>query len=255
MNLFYITAAGFVIVTIVFFWLLTRLLRTALDRSGWAEAKKKKVYLTTVVGLFAWFIFLGTWSLSGMAGRFDLFPLNLGPVLIIPLVTILLVTFSGKTKHLLSVADQKSIVHLQVFRVFVEILLWLLFIQNLLPVQMTFEGWNFDIVSGISAPFAAIFLTRHRVGLILWNLLCLGLLINIVTIAILSMPVPFRVFDNEPANTIVAAFPFILLPGMLVPLAYGLSFLSLRKIFIFQNETTPRPRPASSGFVHSNEGN
>jgi hypothetical protein len=35
---------------------------------------------------------------------------------------------------------------------------------------------------------------------------------------------------NEPANLLVTKFPFILLPGMLVPLAYGLHFLSLRQL-------------------------
>lgn len=68
----------------------------------------------------------------------------------------------------------------------------------------------------------------------MWNLLSLGLLINIVTIALLSIPTPFRVFMNEPANTLVAHFPFILLPGMLVPLAYGLHFLSMRQLKLTQ---------------------
>lgn len=228
----FLTAGGFIAVTVVFFWLLLRVLHTALERSPWDAAKKRRVYRGTVVGLLSWALLLTGWSLSGMAGRFELFPLNAAPVLIIPFITILIVTFSGKMRVLLPLTSQPSIVHLQVFRVFVEILLWALFVQNLLPEQMTFEGTNYDIISGLTAPVAAIFLVRSRVALVAWNLVCLGLLANIVTVAILSMPVPFRVFDNEPANTIVMKFPYILLPGMLVPLAYGLSFLSLRKIFL-----------------------
>jgi hypothetical protein len=223
-------AGGFIAVTVVFFWLLLRVLRTGLERSSWDDAKKRKVYGGTVIGLVVWALFLSAWALSGMGGRFDLFPLNAAPVLIIPLVAIVVVTFSGKVKQLLPLVSQQSIIYLQVFRVFVEILLWALFVQNLLPEQMTFEGLNFDIVSGLTAPLAAIFLVKSRAGLIVWNLVCLGLLINIVTVAILSMPGPFRMFDNEPANTIVFVFPYILLPGMLVPLAYGLSFLSIRKV-------------------------
>lgn len=227
-----LTAAGFIAVTLVFFWLLMRLLRSALERSSWDEGKRRKVYRGTVMVLVGWAIFLSGWSLSGIAGRFDLFPLNFAPVLVIPFITIIIVTFSGKLRHLLPLVPHKSIIHLQVFRVFVEILLWALFVQHLLPEQMTFEGRNFDILSGLTAPLAAIFLVRSRVGMIVWNLVCLGLLINIVTVAILSMPVPFRVFDNGPSNVIVTQFPYILLPGMLVPLAYGLSFFSLRRVFI-----------------------
>jgi hypothetical protein len=72
-------------------------------------------------------------------------------------------------------------------------------------------------------------------GILIWNLFGLGLLINILSIAILSMPTPFRVFMNEPSNTIVTQFPVSLLPGLLVPLAYGLHFLSLRKLSLEKN--------------------
>lgn len=185
-----------------------------------------------------------------MASRFDIFPLNMAPVLVIPFVTIIIFTFSKKTLPIISSIPKKSIAQLQVFRVFVEILLWALFVENLLPVQMTFEGQNWDILSGMTAPLAAIFLSKSKWGLAIWNLVCLALLINIVTVAILSMPVDFRVFDNEPANTIVAGFPFILLPGMLVPLAYGLSLLSLRQVFSLTSpDEKTSPVTSAAGIV------
>jgi len=56
------------------------------------------------------------------------------------------------------------------------------------------------------------------------------LLLNILVIAVLSMPTPFRYFQNEPSNTLVAQFPFILLPGILVPIAYTLHIFSLRQL-------------------------
>jgi hypothetical protein len=71
--------------------------------------------------------------------------------------------------------------------------------------------------------------------IVAWNLLGIILLFNIVGIALLSAPTPFRYFMNEPANTIAATFPFILLPGFLVPLAYGLHFLSLRQLMVDKN--------------------
>jgi hypothetical protein len=232
---------GFIILAITFFWLLLRQFRPAMSQ---------KAFTRTVIALIAWALFLTAWSLSGMASRFDLFPLNLTPVLVIPFVVIIVFTFSKKTGNLLSSIPTKSIAQLQVFRVFVELLLWALAIQNLLPVQMTFEGRNFDILSGLTAPLAAMFLSRSKWGLAIWNVACLGLLINIVTIAILSMPTSLRIFNNEPDNTIVAEFPFILLPGMLVPLAYGLSLLSLRQVFSLnlKNEKTA-PLASSAGVV------
>jgi hypothetical protein len=98
---------------------------------------------------------------------------------------------------------------------------------------MTFEGRNFDVLSGLTAPLIAFLAFRNQLPksvLIAWNLICLGLLINIVTVAVLSMPTPFRYFMNEPANTIVAQFPISWLPTFLVPLAYMLSFISIRQL-------------------------
>lgn len=186
-----------------------------------------------------------------MASRFDIFPLNMAPVLIVPFVTIIIFTFSKRTLPILASIPPKSIAQLQIFRVFVELFLWALFIENLLPVQMTFEGRNLDILSGLTAPLAALFLAKSKWGLAIWNLLCLGLLINIVTVAIVSMPTDLRIFNNEPANTIVAEFPFILLPGMLVPLAYGLSLLSLRQVFSLNSldEKTTTTSTSTAGVV------
>jgi hypothetical protein len=35
---------------------------------------------------------------------------------------------------------------------------------------------------------------------------------------------------NEPANTLVAGFPYIVLPGILVPIAYSMHIFSLRQL-------------------------
>jgi len=185
--------------------------------------------------IIGWAVIVAVLSMTGFTRRMELFPLNLAPVLLVPLIGILFITFSRAAKHILQFVPMQTLTRLQVFRVFVEILLWLLFIENLLPVQMTFEGINFDIVAGLTAPFAAYLFSVNRKAMIAWNIVSLCLLINIVTIAILSTPTPLRVFFNEPANTIVAVFPFILLPTFLVPLAYGLHFLSLRKLLSRQD--------------------
>jgi hypothetical protein len=131
--------------------------------------------------------------------------------------------------------EPQQLIQLQVFRVFVEVLLWMLVIENLLPVQMSFEGRNFDILSGLIAAIVAWLAYKNKASktiLIVYNLLGLGLLINIVTIAILSMPTPFQYFINEPSNTIVTLFPFSWLPAFLVPLAYMLHFFSLRQVLM-----------------------
>ena len=230
--LFGTTAIGFVLLTALFYGLVLRHLRAALVKTGWTEEKQKKIRTGAFLIIMIWSILVAVVALTGFAGRFELFPLNIAPMLFILLAGILWITCAARTKEILKHVPIRALTSLQVFRVFVEILLWMLFIQNLLPEQMTFEGRNFDILAGITAPLMAYFFSENKKVMIAWNLLSLALLINIVTIAILSMPSSFRVFFNEPGNTIVTTFPFIFLPTFLVPLAYGLHFLSLRKLLM-----------------------
>ena len=173
-----------------------------------------------------------------MMADFSLFPFNFMPILAIPLVTILIITYSKIFKEIIIHIPQQNLIRLQSFRIFVEILLWALYVINLAPVQMTFEGRNFDILAGLSAIIVAYLISKGSIsksGIAIWNIVCLGLLINIVVIAILSLPTPFRIFMNEPTNTVVTEFPVSFLPGLLVPLAYGLHFFSLRKLALKNN--------------------
>ena len=61
-------------------------------------------------------------------------------------------------------------------------------------------------------------------------MLGLALLIAIVTIAILSSPVPFRTFDAGPANTYVTGFPGVWLPAVLVQAALLGHLLVFRRL-------------------------
>jgi len=224
------TATGFLVLTLIMFYLLITEFRKAIALTSWDAGKKLRVIRRIVISVIGWAIFLLLVSYSGFFSDFTAFPPRIMIALAIPLVTIVSFVFSGATSEFLPLIPQRNLVRLQVFRVFVELLLWAAFVLNELPIQMTFEGRNFDILAGLSAPFVAYFLASNRNALYIWNFLSLGLLLNIVTVAILSLPTPLRYFMNEPANVLVARFPFILLPGMLVPLAYGLHFLSLRQL-------------------------
>ncbi len=228
-----IAAIGFPLITIVFYGLGLSELKKALQRTSFDDVKKKRIFSRAMIALVGWVIFVSAWSLSGMMQNFSRFPMNMVPVLAIPLIAILVVTFSKTTKEILTHVEPQAIIRLQSFRIFVELVIWLLFIEQMLPVQMTFEGRNLDILSGITAVIVAWLAANQKINktvLVIWNIACLGLLINIVTVAILSMPVPFRYFFNEPVNTAVAKFPYAFLPAFLVPLAYMLHFFSLRQL-------------------------
>lgn len=232
-STYLIVQIGFVVTTMVFYGLALVELKKGLSATPFSADRQRKILVRTIIALLLWMAFITILSLQGFFSDFSGFPPKFGIILVVPLISILIVTFSKTTKEILHHIPAQNILRLQVFRVVVEILLWLLLIQNLLPVQMTFEGRNFDILAGLTGPLIAYLYVKKKSGktaTIVWNVLGLGLLFNIVGIAIVSLPTPFRVFMNEPANTIVAYFPIIWLPGFLVPLAYTLHFLSIRQL-------------------------
>jgi hypothetical protein len=239
-SAYLVTQLGFAALTLLCLALVLRGLWLTLTAMGYPAGRRNQVVTRTALGLATWLAFTAGIALTGLAGDFSSFPPPMMPlVLLPPLVAALVLTFSGRFGAVLRHVPVAWLLYLQSFRVAVEVLLWALHGQGLLPVQMTFEGLNFDVLTGITAPLAAYLLTawpRWRRSILLgWNVMGLALLITIVVISILSLPTPLRVFTSEPANTIVTRFPFIWLPGFLVPLAYTLHFFALRSsVSVFQ---------------------
>lgn len=232
-DYFVLTQISFVALSALCLLLIYLGLRKVLFLAGIGLVRRKRTLTFFVAGILIWISLLTALSVSGFLQDFSVFPPRMLLVLLVPLVVVVGITFSRSFTQLVRFVPPHWLVFLQSFRVLVEILLWWLFLDKLLPIQMTFEGRNLDILTGLLAPIAGLGmmkLTRYRkvIGL-LFNVIGLALLINIVTIAILSMPTPFRMFMNEPANTIVASFPIVFLPGLLVPIAYALHFFSLRQ--------------------------
>jgi hypothetical protein len=135
-----------------------------------------------------------------------------------------------------------ALVGYQGFRVLVELLLHRAYVEGLMPVQMSYAGRNFDIVTGITALLLSAWLAiggRSSRGLIFaWNTLGLALLANIVGVALLSAPTPFRVFMNEPANVWITDAPWIWLPAVMVLAALCGHVLVYRRLL---NDWTPVP--------------
>ena len=228
---FYFTAAIlFTLLTIVLTGAILYALRYALNKAGWSQHKKKNVFRFTMLALLGWLALLVILASQNFFSDFSTMPPRFVLAIVPPWVVIsVLVNIKG-FKYLLSLVPAAWLVYPQSFRVIVEIGLWMVFVAGIAPEQMTFEGRNYDILTGLTAPFAAYFFFRKVLKVrwgVLWNIFGLGLLMNIVIIAILSTPTPFRVFWNEPANTFVTTVPFIWLPGFLVPVALALHVFSL----------------------------
>ncbi|MDO6429280.1 hypothetical protein Q4E93_01690 [Flavitalea sp. BT771] len=209
-----------IVTSIIFLW-------------GLRKVAGKKVFWRALLLLAGWILLLALLSLRGFFADFSRLPPRLPLALLLPLPVVLWVVSTKRGQALLKNVPPQWIIYLQTFRIAVEIVLWLAVLRGLLPVQMSFEGRNFDILSGLLAIPVGYYCFVKKAWpswvVLLYNIGGLLLLLNVVAIAVLSMPTPIRVFHNEPANTLVVQFPFIFLPGILVPLAYTLHIFSLKQ--------------------------
>jgi hypothetical protein len=197
------------------------------------EERRKNMTVSIVI-IMVWMAFTLILGLSGFLADFSSMPPKLLLVVAPPLVIILLLFLAKGFHRLCGTLDNFWFVYLQSFRILMEFILFLLYKYHVIPIQMTFEGRNFDILTGITAPFIAYYCFSKKSWspkvAVAWNIAGILLLINIVLIAILSTPYPFRLFMNEPANTVVFYFPFVWLPSMVVPFALLLHLISLRRL-------------------------
>src|SRR5437762_4510717 len=128
-----------------------------------------------------------------------------------------------------------ALVGFQVFRVAVEVLMHRAYLEGLMPRQMSYSGRNFDIISGLTAAGVAAWLAaggRSLRVVLAWNVLGTLLLANIVGVALLSAPTPFRVFMNEPSNVWISQAPWVWLPAVLVLAATAGHALIYRRLWL-----------------------
>jgi hypothetical protein len=235
-NSFSAPAFAWILLTAICVGLLLIGLKAALKKTGWERSRQKKIFFLTGAVILPWIALLLAGSYNGFFADFSTLPPRPALAILIPLPFVLLFAFSKKGTQLLQSIPSHWLVYMQSFRIVVELLLLFAFINNKLPIQMTFEGRNFDVVTGVLALPVGYLLMRKKSNAkklaVAFNIIGLLLLLNVLVIAVLSMPTPLRQFINEPALTLVAQFPFILLPGVLVPLAYTLHIFSLRQHLI-----------------------
>lgn len=153
------------------------------------------------------------------------------------LLTIILLFLTRKGRRFIDNLDLRSLTLISIVRIPVEVVLYMVFLDKAIPELMTFAGGNFDIFSGITAPlvyFACFNGTRvtNRVLLLAWNIICLGLLLNIVIKAILSAPFRFQQLAFDQPNIVVLYFPFIWLPCFIVMAVLFSHLVSIRRLLL-----------------------
>ena len=185
------------------------------------------------VALFAWLVLAAVLAMAGLLENFQTMPPRVALVVVPAVLIGLIVALHPATGPVLDRTSGLWLVGFQAFRVPMELILWQLAAARVIPISMTFEGRNFDILVGLTAPLVAwLAFARKWTSpgpVILWNVFGLALLGNVVTLGAFSAPTTFRRFFDGPPNEMIAYFPFVWLVSFVVPLAVTGHVASIRQ--------------------------
>ena len=188
------------------------------------------------LAMFGWMLVAAALSLSGTLGRFSSMPPPIAVLLVTGLLATVAVGLSPWVVRLVALPLATLIVA-QTFRILVEVLIHESSTIGLAPRQMTWQGYNFDIVTGITALVLAPFARAVPMSLVVaWNCLGLTLLLWVVGIAAVSFPTPFQLL--RPDSTWLTLFPYVWLPSVLVTAALLGHVVIFRKLGAMRRSAT-----------------
>mgnify|MGYP001030502428 CR=1 FL=1 len=158
----------------------------------------QKLIIKISLGSMLWLVLQGTITMLGIySSDTESLPPKIVLIGILPTAIFIILLFSTqKGRNFTDNLPLKELTYLNVVRVPVELILFLLFLNGAVPELMTFEGRNFDILAGLTAPIIIyLVFTKQKFDrrvLFFWNIACLLLLLNIVVHAFLSAPSPLK---------------------------------------------------------------
>ncbi len=221
----------FIFTTLLTLFLFYRII----SRSTEANTKKNSNKILLI--LIIWLIIQAVLSVLGIYNtNTHLIPPKILLLGVLPIIITMVLLFSTKFgKQFIDGLPLKEIIYLNSVRIPVELVLYWLFLCKAVPQIMTFEGNNFDILAGITAPIIAYYgFTKNRISkkiILVWNFISLALLLNIIVIALLSAPSPFQKISFEQPNIAILNFPFSWLPSFIVPIVLLGHLIAIRKLW------------------------
>lgn len=154
--------------------------------------------------------------------------------ILLPMIILIITAFTTASgKRFIDSIDLTRYTYLHTIRIGVEVVLLWLFMSKTLPESMTFEGRNFDILTGITAPLVAYFGIQkgklRKKGLLIWNVLGLALVLQVVVTGVLSAPTVLQQTAFDQPNIAIMYFPYIWLPAIIVPIVIFGHLVAIRK--------------------------
>lgn len=227
----------------IFLFITTALLTVfMLSAAVWHGSYNVKFRTLPVAFLsLMWCLFVSILALLNYFQDATSMPPRIAVPIMMSLSVIMLLFITGRGRRFIDRLSLRWLTWLHIVRIPVEVVLYLLATEKMVPRSMTFEGINFDILSGLTAPLIAwLYFNRKIISrkvLIVWNVAALLLLFNVVINAVLSLPSPLQRLNFDTPNTAVMYFPFAWLPAFIVPAVLFSHLVAFRQL--------TRPKAAS----------
>lgn len=190
-----------------------------------------------------WLAYVGLLSYMGVAADAGRRPPGIAFIVLPTILFIALALVRGRLGARIAASIPVALlIGAQTFRIGVELILHRAWQDGLAPHMLTYEGANFDILIGVSAPIVAWAVWRGRLTArwaIAWNIAGLLMLANVIARSAVTAPGPFLMIQAEVPNLVVGTFPYTFIPGFLAPLAIALHVLAIRGLR--SRRTAPMP--------------
>jgi hypothetical protein len=178
----------------------------------------RRVGVLTLVASAAWMTVTWAVAASGILTDWQRTPPPFA-ILVVAIFTLGFgLAFSRLGTRLATFLPLWLLVAVQGFRLPLEVAMHAMYERGVMPVQMSYSGRNFDIVTGVTAFAVAWLVWSGRAGhrlVLAWNVVGSLLLVNVVTVAILGTP-RFQYFGPDHVNVWVMQPPFVWLPAVMV---------------------------------------
>ncbi len=198
---------------------------------------------TVLFVLTSWLALHGLLAYFGFYQNLEAVPPRIFLAFVPTLLLMVALFVTPKGKKWMNGLDLRRLTMLHIVRIPVELVLYWLFLNKAIPELMTFEGRNFDILAGITAPFVYYFgFVKSKIGrkgILFWNVVSLLLLLNIIINAILSAPLPFQQFAFEQPNVAILYFPLVWLPAIVVPIVLFSHLVAISRLVNYLGASQP----------------
>jgi hypothetical protein len=186
------------------------------------------------ITMFLWVGIITLLAIKGVYQTNDM-PPRLVLLGVLPAFALIIYFFiAQKVKPLIDNFHIRFTIYFQSFRIVVELLIFGAVLKGLAPEIVSFNGRNYDILAGLTAPLVGWAYSRSIIGksmLLIWNIFCLMLLANIVFIFISLLINPlFWGYESTPISMGFMTIPYVYIAAVYMPVAVFLHIMCIKKI-------------------------